>query len=112
MRKIITAALAGTVLTLAGVGQTTIAQAGDRGFIVVNTNAERSIQTVWTALAGERADPWAVADVDSAIAPNTNSTFTMSGSNCLYDVKVQYSDGYVLTFDNVNVCRMDRVIGT
>ena len=112
MRNIITTAIAGTILTLAGISQPTLAEAGDRGFIVVNTNAERSIQKVWTALAGERDDPWNVADVDAAIAPNTNSTFRMSGSNCLYDVKVEYSDGYVMTFDNVNVCRMDRVIGT
>ena len=112
MRNFIAVALAGTVLAVAGVGPVTTARAGERGFIVVNTNAEQSIVKVWTALAGEANDPWEAAAMEAVIAPSTRSPFNMSGTSCLYDVKVEYGDGYVLTFDDVDVCRMDEVIGT
>ena len=109
MRISMKAALAGGVLMIIGLGQVSGALAADKGFVVVNTNSQRAIQNVWTALAGERDDPWKPANVNEAIGPQTNSTFTISGSNCFYDVKVQYSDGYVQTFSNVNVCRMQEV---
>jgi hypothetical protein len=75
----------------------------------VNRNSQRSIQQVFFANAGE-SDPWQAANVDEAIRPKSKSTFTISGENCLFDVKVKFSDGYEATFNNVNVCRGDRVL--
>lgn len=112
MRTIIAAALAGPILALAGLAPLAAVRAGERGFIVVNRNAEQSVVNVWTALAGQASDPWEAASIEAVIAPRTSSTFSMSGTPCLYDVKLQYGDGYVLTFDDVDVCRMDEVIGT
>lgn len=45
-----------------------------------------------------------------AIRPKSESTFTMSNENCLFDIKVRFSDGYEATFNNVNICRSDRVL--
>lgn len=102
--------LVGGALVVAVAVQATGAMAA--GFTVVNTNQQRSVQNVWYALAGE-PDPWHTADVEVAVAPGSVSTFNgLSGQNCLYDIKIQYSDGYTETFDNVNVCRYDRVIAT
>jgi len=81
----------------------------DGTITVVNRNSSRAIQQVWFANAGE-SDPWQEASVEEAIRPQSQSTFTMRGDNCLFDIKVRFSDGYESTFTNVNVCRGDRVL--
>ena len=87
--------------------QGSAAMAGE--FTVVNHNASLAIQNVWFAHSGE-TDPWKAADVEEAIAPNSTSDFTISGNNCLFDIKLRFSDDYASTYSNVNVCRDDSVI--
>ena len=78
---------------------------------VVNTNASVSIESVWSARAGHRDEPWHTANLEEPIEPRSSSHFTMpEGPACFFDVKVQFSDDTVQTFSNVNVCRGDRVI--
>jgi hypothetical protein len=108
MQKLTLFALAGGALVLSGMLPCTSALAGGT-LTVVNRNSSRAIQQVWFANAGE-SDPWQEANVEEAIRPQSESTFTMSGENCLFDIKVRFSDGYEATFNNVNVCRGDRVL--
>lgn len=82
-----------------------------RGFDVVNRNVSASVQRVWTALNGRQDLPWVAANLNSAVAPRATTRLTLGeGANCFYDVKVQFSDGYALTFVNINVCRFDSVL--
>ncbi|GLS24045.1 hypothetical protein GCM10007874_70660 [Labrys miyagiensis] len=107
MSKSIKALVVVGALAMGALFQGSAAMAGE--FTVVNRNDNLAIQNVWFAHAGE-SDPWKAADVDAAIAPNSTSDFTISGNNCLFDIKVRFSDDYTSTYDNVNVCRGDRVI--
>ena len=108
MQRSLIIALGFAALTLAGTLPSTSALA-DGSLTVVNRNSNRAIQQVWFANAGE-SDPWQEANVEEAIRPQSQSTFNMSGDNCLFDIKVRFSDGYESTFTNVNVCRGDRVL--
>ncbi len=84
-----------------------------RNFTINNTNADVSVQRVWTARAGESKDPWHEVDMKYAIKPKTTSNFTMGdGDVCLYDIKIQFSDEVTQQFDNVNVCKGETVTAT
>ena len=109
MRTSINAVLAGLAMLTAGF-TASAAAAGE--FTVVNDNDSLSIQQVWTAGSGMPNDTWNSADLNSPVRPGTSRAFTTDGNVCFYDVRVQFSDGYRQTFDNVNVCRGDRVIGS
>ncbi len=108
MQKLTIIALSCSALALAAMLPSTAALAGGT-LTVVNRNSSRATQQVWFANAGE-SDPWQEANVNEAISPKSESTFTMSGENCLFDIKVRFSDGYEATFNNVNICRGDRVL--
>lgn len=85
----------------------------DRIFYLYNSNGSVSIQRVWTALAGDSSDAWVEATLNSQVDPGETTSFSLGeGPSCFYDVKVQFSDGYVQTFGNVNVCRGDKVTAT
>ncbi len=85
-----------------------VANAGDLVLTVRNANGTVSIQRLWTAPAGTR-QPWTETFLESPILGSRLFTFENSVSTCLFDVKIQFSDGVVETFDNVNVCRGDSV---
>ncbi|WP_448951007.1 hypothetical protein [Labrys neptuniae] len=95
-------------MMLAGLMLSTSALA-DGTVTVVNRNSGRSIQEVFFANAGEN-DPWQSADLESPVAPQSSKILSMSGSNCFFDIKVRFSDGYETTFPNVNVCHNDSVL--
>ncbi|WP_375397638.1 hypothetical protein [uncultured Sphingomonas sp.] len=102
---LVAAALAATVAPAT-------AFAADREFTVKNGNAKVSVQRVWYAQAGT-SEVWQEVFLDYPIKPSTSSGFTLpEGNVCLYDVKIQFSDDYVQTFANVNVCRHDYVDAT
>ena len=84
-----------------------------RAFQVSNTNSNYSIQAVSFAQAGT-SDEWHFANMNYAVSPNSNTTFTFPGAEsvCFYDIKVKFSDGYEQQFANVNVCRGDIVRAT
>ena len=85
----------------------------DRIFYLYNSNGSVSIQRVWTALAGDSEDAWTPATLNSQVDPGETTSFSLgTGPSCFYDVKVQFSDGYVQTFANINVCRGDKVTAT
>jgi hypothetical protein len=85
----------------------------DRIFYLYNSNSSVSIQRVWTALAGDSEDAWTPATLNSQVDPGETTSFSLGeGPSCFYDVKVQFSDGYVQTFANINVCRGDKVTAT
>ena len=87
--------------------------AGGRTFTVVNDNGRYAIEQVWFAHNGEKDDPWHEVELDSPVAPNSTGEIEITGgTSCFYDIKVQFSDGAVQTFTNVNVCRHDRVRAT
>lgn len=109
MKQLKTLALTVSTVALVGTIGPSTAHAGGT-LTVVNRNSTRAIQRVWFANAGERTDPWQAANVDAAIAPQSRSVFTLSGPNCLFDIKVRFSDGYESSFGNVNVCRGDHVV--
>jgi len=108
MRNINTTIFAFGSVVLLGLTLSTSAFA-DGTVTVVNRNSGRSIQEVFFANAGE-SDPWQPADLASPVAPQSSKVLSMSGSNCFFDIKVRFSDGYEATFTNVNVCRNDRVL--
>ncbi len=112
MIKTIKAGAAAAVLFAGMVAVPAVADAG-RNFTIYNGNGTYSIQRVWTARAGESSDPWHEVTMKYAIKPRTTSNFTMGDGNvCLYDIKVQFSDEVTQQFDNVNVCRGQRVNAT
>lgn len=81
----------------------------DRIFYLYNSNGEVSIQRVWTHLSGSDED-WVAATLNSQVDPGETTSFSFGdGPSCFFDVKVQFSDSYVQTFTNVNVCRGDKV---
>jgi hypothetical protein len=108
MRQFMKVALFVGAVTFAALTQASSAMAGG-DFTVVNHNDSVAIQDVWFAHAGE-SDPWTAADVEEAIGPNTKSEFTISGNNCLFDIKVRFSDDVTSTYSNVNVCHGDSVL--
>ena len=59
-----------------------------------------SPQRVWYAPAGTNAS-WTEMPADAITARRYDLG---PGATCLYDVKLQYADGYMQVFDNVNVC--------
>ena len=82
----------------------------ERRMTVSNMNHDVSIQRVWTAATG-RNDPWDESDLDQPIPPDRSMIVGFgSGSTCFMDVKIEFSDGIVQTFSNVNICRSDRVM--
>jgi len=109
MIKTITKFAIGAALAAATLAPTAAFAADDGSFTIVNKNGSASIQRVWYATAGNSSDPWKEVYLDYPIKPNTDSRFTMNpGNTCMYDLKVQFSDGYTSTFSNVNVCRGDK----
>ena len=110
MRNSIRAAVLSGAFFISVAAQVSGAMAGP-GCVVVNTNDDVSIQQVYVANAGE-SDPWRPANMDHAIAPGTQSSFTVPGDACFYDVKVRFSEGAEQTFDNVDVCKGDRVVAS
>ena len=100
------------VLMLAGLVHAGNAMAADGSFEVINSNNNVSIQAVWVAGAGLPNDPWSSITLSSPVGPDGIRDFTTQGYGCSVDVKVQYSDGVIQTFDNVNACRNDKVLGT
>lgn len=108
MIKTITKFATGAALAVAVLAPTA-ALASDGSFTIVNKNGSASIQRVWYAEAGNSSDPWKEVYLDYPIKAGTDSRFTMNpGNTCMYDLKVQFSDGYTSTFSNVNVCRGDK----
>jgi len=106
---------AGTAAAVLIAGMTAVPAVADSGrnFTIWNGNGTYSIQRVWTARAGESADPWHEVTMKYAIKPKTSSNFTMgTGNVCLYDIKIQFSDEVTQQFDNVNVCRGQTVNAT
>ena len=100
-------------LILAGLASAPVLADTGRNFTIYNSNANVSIQRVWTARAGESRDPWHEVTLQYAIKPNMSSNFTMGdGDVCLYDIKVQFSDEVIQQFANVNVGHGQRVNAT
>lgn len=109
-QKII-ACLLVTVVSFSAAGLA-FAQSPGRTFFVNNTNSSVSIQRVWYSPSGT-PDPWIEARMSSPIYANQRMGFTMpGGDNCFFDVKVQFSDGYVQNFDEVNFCSGQGVRAT
>lgn len=112
MIKAIKAGTAAAVLIAGMVGVPAVAESG-RNFTIYNSNADVSVQRVWTARAGESKDPWHEVEMKYAVKPKSSSNFTMgTGDVCLYDIKVQFSDEVVQQVDNVNVCRGQTITVT
>lgn len=114
MRTRLARGAAGAVLALGFLASAMPASAADdRIFYLYNSNGSVSIQRVWTALAGDSSDAWTPATLNSQVDPGETTSFSFGeGPSCFFDVKVQFSDGYVQTFANVNVCRGDKVTAT
>ena len=105
-----------TAILVAGLGVAafagTASAASAKGFVIENTNAEVAIEQVWFAHNGE-TDPWQAVDLNGPVAPNSQGEVEVSGgTSCFYDVKVQFSDGTVQTFANINACHVDRVLAS
>ena len=86
------------------------AAAAPRKFTIRNANIKASIEHVWFSRVGEESDPWHEVTLDYSIKPGSVSPFTLpDGDLCLFDIKYQFSDGYVQQKTNVNVCRGDTI---
>ncbi len=84
----------------------------DRKVTVSNTNATVAIRRIWRGdMNGE--GPWVEMTLDAPIPPDRRATFSLgNGTSCLYEFKMQFTDGYEQIVQNVNVCRGDTIKAT
>ena len=81
----------------------------DHHFIVFNSNKDLSIERVWFVHDGL----WVEVKGKVDIKPKTSATFTVYTSpSCLFDVKIQFADGFTQQWENVNVCTGETVTAT
>lgn len=107
MKKVIHTFLALGAMSMAGVAAVPANAAYGRAG-VVNNNAYYSVERLWTAPVGYS---WAETYLNFSIRPRTNSYVDWANTtHCIYDVKVQLSNGTTQWFKDVNVCRGDNII--
>ena len=100
--------LAGMILI--AVAAPSLADSSHR-FTVKNSNASLSITRIWYVPSSD--GPWRELDKPTEIKPKTSSTIAVSSQDlCIFDVKVQFSDGVSQVFENVNACKGDTVVAT
>ena len=81
-----------------------------RDFRFVNTSSA-VIQGAWISLSNPRA-PWLRIELSSPIGPNGTREIGMSGwsgSQCHFDVKVEFDNGRSALWKNVNLCRVTNL---
>jgi hypothetical protein len=101
MKKVVVVAL-GAVSVGSTLGT---ARAESYDFELVNLHNSASVVAAWLAPEGREDAPWKSISIQHAVAPRSTSRFTVaSPSTCRFDFKVRFSDGYVQTLGNVNIC--------
>jgi hypothetical protein len=89
-----------------------VARADVRDFEFVNTKWSASIVGAWIAQAGTD-EPWRPVNLRKAIAPRSKSQINfLNGEGCMYDLKVRLSNGDEQHFDQVDLCKVARLIVT
>jgi hypothetical protein len=101
MKKVEVVAL-GAMLVASTIGT---AHAKSYEFELVNLHNSASVVAAWLAPNNRDDLPWKSISIHRAVAPRSTSRFTVgSPSTCRFDFKVRFSDGYVQTLGNVNIC--------
>lgn len=107
MKKVVAVGL-GSMLVGATAGA---AQAASYEFELVNLHHRASVVQAWLAPNGRPDLPWKSIKFHRAVAPRSTGNFTIGRpTTCRFDFKVRFSDGYVQTVGNVNVCSKPYVV--
>lgn len=102
-------AVLGTMLV--AVTAATAEAASSEQFEIVNLHESASVVQAWFAPNGREDLPWKAISMHSPVRPRSTSGFTITDpTTCSFDFKVRFSDGYVQTIGNVNVCTKPYVV--
>jgi hypothetical protein len=88
-----------------------VARADLRDFEFVNTHSSASIVQAWIRSAG--SDAWNPVTRFTPLGPGGSEKIVVNrGNGCMADVKILFDDGYVGYFNNVNLCKVARLIAS
>jgi hypothetical protein len=88
-----------------------VARADSRDFEFVNTHRSASIVRAW--IRASDSNGWNPVARFMPVGPGASEKIVVNGGDgCMADVKILFDDGYVGYFNNVNLCRVARLIAS